>query len=90
MITEFEYFAPTTVEEALSLLSQYKEEAKIIAGGQSLLVVMRQGLLSTEYLIDIKGISALDYINYEDGSGLKIGALTIHRAVEKSPVPLPR
>ena len=86
MIKDFEYFAPKTVEEALSLLSQYKEEAKIIAGGQSMLVVMRQGILAPEYLIDVKGISALDYINYNEGEGLRIGALTIHRAIEKSPV----
>jgi carbon-monoxide dehydrogenase medium subunit len=82
---DFEYFTPTTLKEALSLLSQYKEEAKIIAGGQSLLVVMRQGLISPEYVIDIKGISDLDYIkNGKDG--VRIGALTIHRAIEKSPI----
>ena len=86
MIKDFEYFSPKTVEEALSLLSQYKEEAKIIAGGQSLLVVMKQGLISTEYLVDIKGISALAYINYDEGKYLRIGALTVHRAIEKSPV----
>jgi carbon-monoxide dehydrogenase medium subunit len=86
MIKSFEYFAPKTVEEALSLLSQYKEEAKIIAGGQSMLVVMKQGLLATEYLIDIKGISALDYINYDEKEGLRIGALTLHRAIEKSSI----
>jgi carbon-monoxide dehydrogenase medium subunit len=86
MIADFEYFAAKTVDEALSLLSQYKEEAKIIAGGQSLLVVMKQGLLTTEYLIDIKGISTLDYINYDESKGLRIGALTLHRAIEKSPV----
>ncbi|MFC1932862.1 FAD binding domain-containing protein [Chloroflexota bacterium] len=86
MINEFEYLAPKTAEEALSLLSQYKEEAKIIAGGQSLLVPMKQGLLTPEYLIDIKGISALDYITYDDPQGLRIGALTIHRNIEKSPI----
>ena len=83
---DFEYFAPKTVEEALSLLSQYKGEAKIIAGGQSMLVVMRQGLLAPEYVIDIKGITALEYMNYDEKEGLKIGALTTHRAIEKSPV----
>lgn len=84
MIADFEYFAPKTAREALSLLSRYKEEAKIIAGGQSMLVVMKQRLLTPEYLIDIKGISALDYIKYDEGKGLRIGALTIHRAIEKS------
>ena len=86
MIADFEYFAPKTVEKALSLLSQYREEAKIIAGGQSMLIIMKQGLLTLEYLIDIKGIAALDYIKYDEGKGLRIGALTIHRAIEKSPV----
>ena len=89
MIKEFEYFAPKTVAEALSLLARYKDEAKIIAGGQSMLVVMRQGLLNPEYLIDVKGISALDYIKY-DREGLRIGALTPHRTIEKSPVIIQR
>ena len=83
---DFEYFAPKTVEESLSLLSQYKGEAKIIAGGQSMLVVMRQGLLAPEYVVDIKGITALDYITYDEKEGLRIGALTTHRAIEKSPI----
>jgi carbon-monoxide dehydrogenase medium subunit len=83
---DFEYFAPKTVEEALSLLSQYKEEAKIIAGGQSMLVVMRQGLLAPEYVVDIKGITALEYMTYDEREGLRIGALTTHRAIEKSPL----
>jgi carbon-monoxide dehydrogenase medium subunit len=81
---EFEYFAPRTVEEAFSFLSQYKEEAKIMAGGQSMLVLMRQGLVAPEYVIDIKGISALDYIDYGEEKGLRIGALTTHRDIEKS------
>jgi carbon-monoxide dehydrogenase medium subunit len=83
---EFEYFTPKTVEETLSLLSRYKEEAKIMAGGQSILVLMRQGLLAPEYVIDIKGISALDYIAYGEEKGLRIGALTAHRDIEKSQV----
>jgi carbon-monoxide dehydrogenase medium subunit len=83
---DFEYFAPKTVEESLSLLSQYKAEAKIIAGGQSMLVIMRQGLIAPEYVVDIKGISALDYLTYDEREGLKIGALTTHRAIEKSPI----
>jgi carbon-monoxide dehydrogenase medium subunit len=86
MIADFEYFDPKTVREALSLLSQYKEKAKIIAGGQSMLIIMKQGLFTPEYLIDIKGMAALDYIKYDEGKGLRIGALTIHRAIEKSPV----
>jgi carbon-monoxide dehydrogenase medium subunit len=86
MISDFDYFAPKTVEEALGLLSKYKEEAKILAGGQSSLVVMRQGLLKPEYVIDIKGLKELEYIKNDPKEGLKIGALTLHRDIEKSPV----
>ena len=84
---DFEYFAPKTAEEALKLLSQYKDdEYKIIAGGQSLSTLMKHRLISPEYLIDIKGLSDLDYIKFDKKEGLKIGALATHRAVEKSPV----
>ena len=83
---DFEYLAAKTVEEACSLLSQYKEEANIIAGGQSLLTLLRQKLISPSYLIDIKGISDLDYIKFDGKDGLRIGALTTHRAIELSPL----
>jgi carbon-monoxide dehydrogenase medium subunit len=85
MIAAFEYFATKTVREALSLLSKYKEEAKVIAGGQSMLVVMRQRLLTPGYVIDVKGLTELEYIKYDEKQGLRIGALTIHRDIEKSP-----
>lgn len=86
MIKNFEYFAPKTVQETLTLLTQYKDRAKIIAGGQSLLVVMKQGLFDPEYLVDVKGLSDLDYINYDESEGLRIGALTTHRDIENSPI----
>jgi aerobic carbon-monoxide dehydrogenase medium subunit len=86
MINEFEYHAPKSVSEALALLDQYQDDCKIIAGGQSLLIMMRQGLIQPGHLIDIKGISELDYIRSDGRKGLKIGALTTHRRIEKSPV----
>jgi carbon-monoxide dehydrogenase medium subunit len=82
---DFEYFSPQTLKEALTLLDKYGEECKVIAGGQSLLILMRQGLVMSEYLIDIKGLSELSYIQSDAKQGLKIGALTTHRAIEKSP-----
>jgi carbon-monoxide dehydrogenase medium subunit len=85
MIRDFEYFSPQTLKEALALLDEYGEECKIIAGGQSLLILMRQGLVMPEYLVDIKGISELNYIQSDATQGLRIGALTTHRAIEKSP-----
>jgi len=85
MIKDFEYFSPKTLEEALTLLDKYQDECKVIAGGQSLLILMRQGLVAPEHLVDIKGITELDYIHAKAKEGLKIGALTTHRAIEKSP-----
>ncbi len=76
MISDFEYFSPRTLKEALELLDRYKEDYKIIAGGQSLLIMMRQGLIKPKYLIDIKGISELDYMKSDSQKGLRIGSLT--------------
>jgi carbon-monoxide dehydrogenase medium subunit len=85
MIKDFEYLSPKTLQEALALLDKYRDECKVIAGGQSLLILMRQGLVAPEYLVDIKGISELNYIQSDAKEGLKIGALTTHRTIEKSP-----
>jgi len=85
MIKDFKYLAPKTLKEALTLLDKYQDDCKVIAGGQSLLVLMRQGLVTPKYLIDIKGLSELSYIKSDTKGGLKIGALTTHREIEKSP-----
>lgn len=81
---QFEYFDPKTVEEAVSLLSQHADDdAKVLAGGQSLVPLMNFRLAKPKWLIDINGIEALDYIK-DDGDWLAIGAITRERAVEKS------
>jgi CO/xanthine dehydrogenase FAD-binding subunit len=83
--TDFEYFGPKKVEEALDLLDQYKDEDyKIIAGGQSLNTAMKHRLIAPEYVIDLKGLSELDYITFDAKEGLKIGALATHRSLELS------
>lgn len=84
MIHDFTYLKPGTLREALSMLADHKDECKVICGGQSLLIVMRQGLVVTDYLIDIKGLNELSYATYDDREGVKIGATTTHRAIEKS------
>ena len=85
--TDFEYLPATKVEEALDLLSQHKEDDyKIIAGGQSLNTAMKHRLIAPEYVIDIKGLSDLDYITFDKKEGLKIGALVTHRSLEKSKI----
>ncbi len=81
----FEYESPTTVAEAVSLLQQYGEDAKIIAGGQSLVPLLNLRLARPGYLIDINRVKELDYIRSVNG-GLAIGAMTRQRAVERSEV----
>lgn len=85
-IKEFEYFAPSTLSEAISLLAQYRGKAKILAGGTDLLIQMKQRNLTPEYLVDIKNISELDYIKYNEDEGLKIGALVTHNSLVNSAV----
>jgi carbon-monoxide dehydrogenase medium subunit len=80
----FEYLEPATIEEAVSLLTKYNGRAKVIAGGTDLLVPMRQKVIRPDYVVDIINIPGLDYINYDDEKGLRIGALTTIRSLEKS------
>lgn len=82
----FEYIPAKTVKEACDKLVQYGEEAKILAGGQSLVTLMKQGFVIPAYVIDIKGLADLDYIRYKEGDGLRIGALTPHRSLERSDI----
>ena len=86
MIHNFNYRRATSVKETLSLLEKFKEDYKIICGGQSLLILMRQGLVAPENLIDIKRVKEMSYIDYDPKNGLKIGAATTHREIEKSPL----
>lgn len=85
-IKEFEYFEPSTLSKAISLLAQYKGKAEILAGGTDLLIQMKQRDLTPEYLIDIKNISELDYIKHNEEEGLKIGALVTHSSIVNSAI----
>jgi len=80
----FEYFAPTTLEEALEILGRYDEgEAKVLAGGMSLIPVMKLRFAAPQALVDINRIGGLDGLA-EEGGGLRIGALVRHKACERS------
>ena len=79
----FEYLNPNQVSEAISLLQKHGEEAKILAGGHSLIPAMKLRFAMPEYLIDISGIDGLEYIHEEDGQ-LKIGAMTRESSLEES------
>jgi aerobic carbon-monoxide dehydrogenase medium subunit len=74
---KFDYVAPTSVEDALSALSQHGDDAKIMAGGQSLLPVLRMRLNAPEIVIDLGRIESLRGVR-DDGDALVIGALTTH------------
>jgi len=83
---ELEYLEPKTVEEAVSLLKKYDGKAKMIAGGTDLMVQMRDGKISPEFVLDIGGIIGLDAIHYDNRQGLTIGAMASIRSLEKSPI----
>lgn len=79
----FEYDDPRTLADALALLAEHGDGAKVLAGGQSLVPLLNFRLARPDRLIDINGVSELDYLRFENGS-LRIGALTRHSALERS------
>jgi len=83
---DFDYVSPATLEEALAFLDKHGEASRVVAGGQSLLNILKQGLMAPEVLVDIRRISELDYIRCDDSGNLEIGAVTSHRAIELSPL----
>lgn len=84
MMPKFTLLRPESTEEACALLANFADGSKIIAGGQSLLILLKQRLISPEYLLNIKDLKELDYIKYDGESGLRIGALATHRSIETS------
>src|SRR4029077_1455652 len=81
----FEYLRPRTVPEAVAMLQQHGDEAKILSGGQSLIPMMKLRLARPGVLIDINRISGLSYVK-EEGGYLKIGGLTREAEMESSPL----
>lgn len=79
----FDYFRPQSLEEAIGLLNQHGEEAKVLAGGHSLVPAMKLRLAQPKVVIDIGRISDLNYIREQDGK-IAIGAMTTHHAIETS------
>jgi len=81
----FEYERATSVQQASELLGKYGEDAKVLAGGHSLIPLMRLRLSQPSALVDINGIKELNYINVENGK-LRIGALARHVQIQNSDV----
>src|ERR1700749_5140510 len=80
---QFDYAAPQTLEEAVSLLAENATDAKILAGGHSLVPAMKLRLAQPSMLIDIGRIKDLSYIR-EDGGLILVGAMTTHYQLESS------
>src|SRR5438552_11864892 len=77
----FEYHAPATVQEALSLLDKFKDDAKLLAGSQSLIPLMKLRLTQPQHVIDLRKVPGIIGVT-ESGGMLQIGAMTTHRALE--------
>jgi carbon-monoxide dehydrogenase medium subunit len=80
----FDYQEPTTLKKAFSLLDKYGDDARVIAGGTSLIIMMRQRLLMPKLVIGLGRISKFDRITYSSKDGLRIGAGARHRDIELS------
>src|SRR5574341_2499115 len=81
----FDYFDPASIPEAVDLLGNYGEDAKLLAGGQSLLPLMKIRLASPKVVVDLWRIPDLAYIREENGA-IVIGAMTTHYMLQASDV----
>ena len=83
----FEYIAPKTVEEAVTLLAKKEDRGRPLAGGTDLIVQLRSGALDVDRVVDVKKIPELNAITYRPGEGLTIGAaVPCHRIVEHADI----
>ncbi|HEX3883799.1 MAG TPA: xanthine dehydrogenase family protein subunit M [Stellaceae bacterium] len=82
---KFDYHAPASLDEALALLARYGDEARLLAGGQSLVPMMNFRLVAPAALIDLNRVADLDHI-VTDGAMVRIGAMTRQRTIEFSPL----
>ena len=80
----FEYLRPKSIAELIKVLSKYDGKARLLAGGTDLLVMMKQGKVAPEFVVSLKGISNLAYIREQKNRGVKIGAMTLLREMERS------
>jgi len=84
-MNSFDLRQPDTLEEALTLLHDLGEDARVMAGGTALVIMLKQRLVMPDCLISLQKLRGLDQINATNGE-MRLGALTTHRAVERSPV----
>ena len=85
-LPRFDYLAPKTVEEACSLIARHKGKARVMSGGTDLLPQMKEGTVTPQYLIGLKSIPGLKYVEHDKKVGLKIGGMATLVQVAESPV----
>jgi carbon-monoxide dehydrogenase medium subunit len=85
-LIKFDYQEPATLEETFALLERHGDEARVIAGGTSLVIMMRQRLLLPKVVVSLARIPDFDTITFDEHDGLRIGAGACHRAIELSAV----
>jgi carbon-monoxide dehydrogenase medium subunit len=81
----FDYHAPTSLRDAVALLSRYGDGAKVLSGGQSLLPMLKLRLAQAEHVVDLGRIPGLEYVK-EEGGFLRIGGCTRESVLERSPI----
>lgn len=84
VLPKFEYLAPKTLDEACKLYAEQGADARVMAGATDLVPLMNAKVLTPKTVIDLKNIPGLEYLDYSEAEGLKIGALTKLRDIEKS------
>jgi CO/xanthine dehydrogenase FAD-binding subunit len=91
-VAPFTYLAPRSIEEACRMVEEHEGEAKVLAGGQSLIPLMKLSLVEISYLVDLKRIPGLSFIKTQrsdgtgDGEVLRVGALTTHSDLSRSDI----
>ena len=83
---ERQYLAPETLSEALAILDRYGEDAKLLAGGQSLLVLLRHGLIAPQYLVSLRRIPELATSSFVPSEGARLGAMMRQAELERLPI----
>ncbi|HLE82653.1 MAG TPA: FAD binding domain-containing protein, partial [Dehalococcoidia bacterium] len=86
MMEPFEYYRPETLAEALGILQDYRGEARVLAGGQSMMPLLKEGLLAPQALVNLAGIPEMRGLAWDARDRLAIGAMVTQRELETSPL----
>lgn len=83
---DFDYLEPGSIHEASQMLAEYQDNCRMMAGGTALMLALRQRMVTPSHIISLRDIRALRGITYDDRLGLRIGALTLHAELARSPL----